>query len=115
MAPDATFGFGDIDIVIGGLVVGTLSPGDSFDLTPYATSTFKLVGLDKILDLEDPGFATAFPVFLDFTGSPTELLMSALIIDDVVTPPSMASAPSVLILILLSVFGIGFQSRKRPA
>ena len=115
MAPDASFGFGDIDIVVDGVVVGTLSPGDSFDLTPYSTSTFKLVGLDKILDIADPGFATAFPVFLDFTGSPTELLMSALIIDDVVTPPSMASAPSVLILILLSVFGIGFQRRKRTA
>ncbi|NCP63875.1 MAG: hypothetical protein GW763_12030 [Paraglaciecola sp.] len=111
MAPDASFGFGTIDIVIGGVVVGTLAPGDSFDLSPYTTSTFKLVGLGKVLDIADPDFATAFPVFLDFTGSPTELLMSALIIADP-KPPTAASAPGI-VLLFMGGFVAVFLRRRR--
>ena len=97
--PDASFGFGDVDVVVGGVVVGTMAPGTTFDLSSYGTSTFSLVGLDMLLDIADPSISTAFPVLLDFTGSTpaTTLSMVALIAPD---PTMGIPAPAPLVLML---------------
>ena len=104
--PPASFGFGEVDIVVGGVVVGSVLPGGTFDFA-VPTSSFSIVGLDKILDVADPGFATAFPVFLDFSVVATALDMTALIIPDPGTPPSVSEPAT------LAVFGLGLLALAR--
>ncbi|MCU4674849.1 hypothetical protein N7931_04290 [Catenovulum sp. 2E275] len=101
--PDASYGFGDVDVVVDGVVVATLNPGDTFDFSTLATavSSFKLVGLDMLLDIADPDFATAFPVFLDWTGSASTLLMSAIIAS---VGPVDVPEPQVLFLLAFAAF-----------
>jgi hypothetical protein len=79
--PDASFGFGDLDLYIDDMFVATIAPGGVFDFTslPSAVSSFRLVGLDRLLDVEDPGFSRAFPLFLDWTGTASTLTMDAII------------------------------------
>jgi hypothetical protein len=49
-------------------------------LLSLATDTFELFFTGGILlDIAAPDFATAFPLFLDWTGTATELRMSSLI------------------------------------
>ncbi|WP_394221159.1 hypothetical protein [Alteromonas gracilis] len=102
ITPSAALGFGDIELVVGGTVVEILSPGELFDFSTlgFDVTEFRLVGLDRLLDIEDPGFATAFPLFLDWTGSATELLMTALTVDSL--PPTGVDEPQVLVLFLIS-------------
>jgi len=109
-APSASLGFGDIELVIGGSVVEVLSPGELFDFSSlgFTVSEFSLVGLDRFLDVEDPDFATAFPLFLDWDGDATELLMTALTVDSL--PPTGVDEPQVLVLFLISGF---FLVRRR--
>jgi len=103
--PSAAKGFGDIDVVVDGIVVATLSSDDAIeggiDTFTFAAgvSSFELRGLDMPLDIADSGFATAFPVFLDFEGLATELLQTALLVDD--TIPAPISAPSAFIIMLM--------------
>jgi len=86
-----TVGFaGPFDIVIGGITVASLVPGGSYDFDPLADVTsFDLVGINPLLDVTAPGFATAFPTFLDFSGDPTSLLMTAILAPD----PDGAAVP----------------------
>ncbi|MFT6992120.1 MAG: hypothetical protein ACJASL_004118 [Paraglaciecola sp.] len=109
MTPDASFGFGDVDVVVDGVVVGTLAPGGTFDLSPFATSAFSLVGLDMLLDIADPDLATAFPVFLDFTGSPTELFMAAL--EVATTVPESVPEPAPLLLLFGAIAFLSLRKR----
>ncbi len=98
--PPAAFGFGPIDLVIGGVVVATLiGDGGGFDFLANGFSgvqTFSLVGIDPLLDSAGPGFSTAFPTFLDFTGSPTALTMSGI---EVATVPE----PSALLILAVGL------------
>jgi hypothetical protein len=75
-APPASFGFGDLDVFVGSIKVGTAEPGIEFDLTPFNTQVFSLLGIDPPVDVADP---TAFPTFLDWTGPATKLTMTALL------------------------------------
>jgi REJ domain. len=74
-APPASFGFGPVDVVVGGAILATLNPGEHFLFAPGVT-TFSLQGISPLVDTADP---TAFPTFLDFTGTPTSLTMAAMV------------------------------------
>lgn len=111
MTPDASFGFGDIDVMVDGVVVATLAPGGMFDFSTLGMdiSSFMLVGLDRLLDIEATDFAAAFPTFLDWTGTAERLLMNALTLDDTgVAVPE----PAVGLLVLL---GLGCTLVRRKS
>jgi len=86
-----TVGFaGPFDIVIGGITVASLDPGESYLFDSLADVTsFDLVGINPLLDVTATGFATAFPTFLDFSGDPTSLSMTAILAPD----PGGAAVP----------------------
>lgn len=109
--PGASFGFGTVDIVVGGVVVGTVDSGGTFDLTPWSTSIFSLVGLDMTLDTDAADFATAFPLFIDWTGTASTLLQTALLVDDP-TGPVGVSEPATLAFLPLGVLAFIFFRRR---
>ncbi|MGL6044151.1 MAG: PEPxxWA-CTERM sorting domain-containing protein [Sandaracinobacteroides sp.] len=84
-APPASFGFGPLDIWVGNSNVGSLLPGGSFDLSPWATAAFELRGISPAIDPDDVGSARAFPTFLDFTDGATALRMRALTVPEAST------------------------------
>ncbi|MDU0353884.1 PEP-CTERM sorting domain-containing protein [Paraglaciecola aquimarina] len=116
--PSAGLGFGNVDVVIDGVVVATLTSDDALDggIDTYTfapgVSTFSLVGLDTVLDIAAPDFGTAFPVFLDFSGNADLLTQTSLIIDDT-TPPTGVPAPSSLLLLALGFALIGVRKYKK--
>ncbi|MFQ5589007.1 MAG: PEP-CTERM sorting domain-containing protein [Nitrospiria bacterium] len=111
-APPASFGFGTLTILDDtGATIGTLAPGATFDLSSYGLTTFSLVGIDPLLDEADPGFSTAFPTFLDWTGTATTLHMDSIIAAAPVSDP--VPEPGTIILLGTGLAGIAFYSRKR--
>lgn len=72
LPPAATHPFGPVSIVVGGVTLATLPMGSPFTFA-IPTSSFSIVGLTPGLDLASPGLATAFPLFLDFTGTATSM------------------------------------------
>jgi len=77
--PPASFGFGPITLEIAGMDVAILMAGDTFDFFANGlmdVQAFILKGIDPTIDLADAAFA--FPVFLDFTGTPLGLEITAL-------------------------------------
>ncbi len=93
--PPPSFGFGPVNLMIGGSLIAVLNAGDLFDLTPFATSIFRLVGINPDVDAADP---TAFPTFLDWSGVATSLTMTAL--------PAVPE-PTVTMLVGLGLVALG--------
>lgn len=91
-APSLSVGFaGPFDIVIDGIVVASILPGESYFFDPLDdplvhVTRFDLVGIFPFLDIAGPGFATAFPTFLDFTGDALSLTMTAILADSTSVP-----------------------------
>lgn len=85
MVPSAAFGFGPLDVLVGGMIVATLDPGENYLFGPGVTN-FSIVGFT--LDTAAPGFATAFPTFLDFTPGVTSMSMTAILSVPAVPEPS---------------------------
>jgi hypothetical protein len=84
-APPASFNFGNLDVFVPGPgIVGTALPGVEFNLVPFNTHVFSLLGIDPPVDVADP---TAFPTFLDWTGTATKLTMTALLVRTPVPEP----------------------------
>src|SRR5580693_545711 len=52
-APPSTFGFGSVDVVIGGRTIDVLQPGGTFDFGP-GVSTFSLKGINPTVDASNP-------------------------------------------------------------
>ncbi len=105
--PDASFGFGDIDLFVNGMFVTTLAPGDIFDFTTLASmvSSFSLVGLDRLLDIDDPDLVRAFPLFLDWSGVASRMTMDAILASTTPTP-SVTSPATILFVVAGLVFFI---------
>jgi PEP-CTERM motif len=82
-----------------------LDPGESYFFGTGVTS-FMLSGFTPSFDAEDPN---AIPTYLDFTGSPTELRMTALALN----ASSAVPVPATLPLLGLGLAAIGYSRRKR--
>jgi hypothetical protein len=106
-APPPVLGFGSVDIEVGGSVIGSLLPGEVYTFgTPVAS--FKLLGIAPLLDAADPGFSTAFPTYLDFSGSASLLKMTGITVAAPIPEPG-----SMLLLGLGAVSLIVLQRRRR--
>ncbi len=112
-APPASFGFGTLEIVDDtGTVIGTLAPGATFDLSGLGLTTFSLMGIDPLLDEADPGFTTAFPTFLDWTGTASTLFMRSIIASSPPPPPSVPE-PGLIILLGTGLVGLALHRRRQ--
>lgn len=90
-------GFSSVDVTTIDGVLATLAPGDSFNFSA-GVDTFSLIGLSPLLDVEDPNFASAYPVFLDFS-----LSSGALSIQPVIAPVPLPGAFPMLVGGLLAL------------
>jgi hypothetical protein len=98
--PPASFGFGPVELVVGGSIIDILDPGEEFFFGPGVT-TFSLIGISPLVDI---GHFPAFPTFLNFTGSATALTMTALFVPE----------PSTLLLLSVGLLGsLGFAWRLK--
>lgn len=105
MAPD---GFTDLKITIDGVVVeDDFDGGESFSFEPGVTS-FKITGISPLLDPDSPGYASAFPLFLDFT-NPDGTVMTWTSL----SAPAPVPEPGEWALMLLAAPLLGWQIRRR--
>jgi hypothetical protein len=78
--PPADFGFGTLlfeDLLSSFSLLA--DPGVEYDISGLGTSKFRISGIKKgAIDFASPGFTTAFPTFLDFSGDVTKLTMTAI-------------------------------------
>ena len=91
--PPASFGFGPVELFVEGVDQGKLNPGDIFDFIAHGlndVSKFSLTGINPLLDVASPNFASAFPTFLGFDKSPDTLTMTAILETAVPEPSSLA-------------------------
>ena len=94
-------GFGTLIVLDDmGNEIGSLTEGSMFDLTGFNLSQFSLVGIDPLLDKEDPGYSTAFPTFLDWSGVATSLTMVG------IETSASVPAPNVLALVGIGLLGL---------
>lgn len=116
--PSAVQGFGTVDVEVSNVVLATITSDDGVDggIDTYTfgpgISVFSLTGLDMPLDTQDPGFVTAFPLFIDFSGRATELRQTPILVSDEPDLPSSVPTPSGIYL-LVSGLALLF-TRRRP-
>jgi hypothetical protein len=92
--------------VVNGVPVATLNPDEHYFFGSNVT-TFSLEGIMPPVDTADP---SAFPTFLDFTGTATNLTMTAL--------SSAVPEPSTWLLLatgLVGALGYGWRQKRRMA
>jgi len=100
---------GPFEIYVADLLVGTIDPGESYFFGP-GVSKFRLMFVnDDPLDTADPDFATMFPTFLDFTGSPDSLLMTSVLVASSDVPE-----PAAALLLAGGLLALGIVRRRRP-
>ncbi len=110
--PPASFGFGRVELFIEGMDQGSLNPGGTFDFIAHGlddVTKFSLVGINPLLDTASPDFASAFPTFLGFDGSPEVLTMTAILEPDTVPEPSSLA---ILLGSILAVLPVPLLRRR---
>ena len=87
-APPIDLGFaGPFGIFVDGISVGSILPGGLFTFGT-GVSRFDLRGIAPYLDTASPGFSTAFPVLLDWTGTADLLTLTPILISAAVPEPA---------------------------
>ncbi|MFL5255603.1 MAG: PEP-CTERM sorting domain-containing protein [Rhodopila sp.] len=76
-----------VELIINGIEVATLRPGETYHFDPDI-STFRLIGIDPLLDAGATDISTAFPVLLDFTPGANNLAANSVIVSDSVPEPA---------------------------
>ena len=112
--PPAGFGFDPITLEIDGIEIATLMAGDSFDFFANGytdVQSFILKDISPLIDLSTAAFA--FPVFLDFTGSPLQLEIEALVASG--GPSTGVSEPGVFALVGAGMLALVVVRRRRQA
>lgn len=97
--PPASFGFGPVELEVGGSIIAELLPGEDFFFGPGVT-TFSLLGISPLADAGSPG---VFPTFLDFAGTATDLTMTSALVPE----------PSTIVLLGAGLIGLLRYSWKR--
>lgn len=98
----APLGFDDLRIVVGGVTLDQDFDGGEFFRFGQGVAKFSILGIEPLLDPDDPGFASAFPTFLDFSGSPTALRMSAIAtVSNVPAPTNVALLGTLLAAVVV--------------
>jgi hypothetical protein len=110
--PPSSFGFGDVGIydASGSTLFTMLAPGGTYDFAGHlGLSSFSIRGIGPALDIAAPGFSSAFPAFLDWTGTATSLHMSAIL---TTTPPEIPE-PGTFGLLSIAVGFIAWRVRRK--
>jgi hypothetical protein len=111
--PPASFGFGALlftDLI--GMTSFLVDPGVETDISGLKTSKFRISGIKKgLIDFASPGFATAFPTFLDFTKGVTKLTMTA-IAHPAKDPGGEVPEPSAYLMIASGFVAFGLLRRR---
>jgi len=97
--------FSNLAVVVGGVTVNAdLDANQSYSFGSNVSS-FDIVNIAPLLDPDLPGFNTAFPLWLAFSGSPNTMQWEALAIPEASTTAMM----------LLGIAGLAFAVRRRQS
>lgn len=101
-------GFLDLQVLVGDLLVeADLDPGESYVFGP-GVKAMSIVGILPPVDAADP---TAFPTFLNFSGSPSELRMTALAQGEIV----FVAEPESIVVMGIGLLVLLWSCRRRMA
>lgn len=119
-APPLSLGFaGPFTLSSGGTMLGTISAGGDFLFAPGVTS-FTLSGIAPGIDFASPGFSTAFPAYLEWTGAASALTITPTFPAGTVFPPPGGGGgaipePDTWALFIIGFGVIGVTARRRRA
>ena len=96
-------GFLNLQLLVDGNIVDAdFDYGERFIFAPGVTN-FSLLGLSPLVDSANP---TAFPTYLEFTGTPGELRMTP-IVETAAVPE-----PATVVMLALGLLGVGWGRRR---
>lgn len=101
---------GPFEIYVDDVLVGEIGPGEIHTFGDGVTKFRLMFVNDDPLDTADPDFATMFPTFLDFEGSPTSLRMSPVLVASADVPE-----PAAILLLAGGLLLVGVARRGRAA
>lgn len=119
IAPPLSLGFaGPFTLSSGGTALGTISAGGEF-LFGSGISSFTLSGIAPGIDFESPGFSTAFPAYLEWTGTASALTVTPTFPAGSVFPGGGGSGtvpePDTWALFIIGFGVVGVTARRRRA
>lgn len=101
----APTGFDDLQIFVNGILVnGDFDAGETFTFAD-GVREFRITGFG-LLDQADPGYATAFPLFMNFESTVTSMTW---------TPTTVVPEPQTYAMMGIVLLAIGWGARRRRA